>query len=112
MAHYAAPLIGVPLLRSTWSLPFHAGTGVVAMAALAALHTRRYRIARLLAIAQSALILIGWAVAQYPNLVAPDLSVAQSAAPPAVLNATLTVLGFGTLLLVPAFVWLYRVFKA
>jgi len=107
-----APLIGVPLLRSAWALPFHVGTGGIAVGALVALLWRRFRLARMLAVAQTALILIGWGMAQYPNVLAPDLGIEQCAAPRIVLMATLTVLGIGTLLLVPAFVWLYRVFKA
>jgi cytochrome d ubiquinol oxidase subunit II len=107
-----APVIGVPLLHSTWSLPFHAGTGAVAIGALAALAMRRYRLARGLTIAQTALILLGWGMAQYPHVLAPDLDLATAAAPRAVLVSTLLVLGIGSLLLVPAFVWLYRVFKA
>lgn len=106
-----APVIGEPLLASAWSLPFHTVTGVAAMGALLALARRRFRLARLLAIAQTALILIGWGMAQYPHVLAPDLSIHEFAAPAAVLSATLMVLGVGTVLLVPAFVWLYRLFK-
>lgn len=112
VAWHAAPLLGVPLLASAWSLPFHLFTGVVAVAALLSLWRRRFRVARALAIAQTALILIGWGMAQYPCVLVPDLDVVATAAPPAVLAGTLTVLGTGTVVLVPAFVWLYRVFKA
>jgi cytochrome d ubiquinol oxidase subunit II len=111
VADAAAPLIGGPLLHSTWSLPFHACTGAAAVGALVALARRRHRLARALAIVQTALILIGWGLAQYPYVLAPDLDLTTAAAPRPVLVATLLVLGIGTLLLVPAFVWLYRVFK-
>ncbi|MEO6595944.1 MAG: cytochrome d ubiquinol oxidase subunit II [Planctomycetota bacterium] len=112
VADSTAPAIGAPLLHSSWSPAFHTGTGAVAVGALAALVKRRYGLARLLAIAQTALILIGWGMAQYPHVLAPDLDLATCAAPRVVLVTTLAVLGIGTLLLVPAFVWLYRVFKA
>jgi cytochrome bd ubiquinol oxidase subunit II len=112
VARADAPAIGAPLLGSRWALPFHACTGVVAVGALLALCGRRFRSARALAIAQTALILIGWGIAQYPKILAPDLDLLQDAAPAAVLRATLIVLGAGTALLLPAFVWLYRVFKA
>jgi cytochrome d ubiquinol oxidase subunit II len=111
VALHETPVIGVPLLTAPWSLPFHVVTGVVAVLALVALGRRRFRSARLLAIAQTALILIGWGVAQYPHVLAPDLDIENCAAAPAVLEATLLVLGIGTVLLVPAFVCLYRVFK-
>jgi len=110
-AHRLAPAIGVPLLGSPWSLPFHTLTGIVAVAALAALARRHFKAARVLAPVQTALILIGWAVAQYPDLVTPDLSIDDCAAPTAVIVTTLAVLGLGSVVLVPAFVWLFRVFK-
>lgn len=112
IAHADAPAIGVPLLDSAWSLPFHVATGLVAAGALLAIARRRYRPARALAILQVALILTGWALAQFPFVLAPDLDAAAVAAPRQVLVTTLAVLGAGTVLLVPAFVWLYRVFKA
>ena len=111
VAEASAPMLGTPLLHSTWSMPFHVGTGLVAVGALAAIVRRHFRLARSLAIGQTALILIGWGMAQYPHVLAPDLDLTTAAAPRPVLVATLLVLGIGTLLLVPAFAWLYRVFK-
>lgn len=108
----AAPVLGRPLLTSAWSLPFHLATGAVAVAALATLATRRYRAARGLAVMQATLIPLGWGMAQYPLVLAPDLPIDVCSAPRAVLASTLTVLGIGTAVLVPAFVWLYRVFKS
>ncbi|HEX5051731.1 MAG TPA: cytochrome d ubiquinol oxidase subunit II [Planctomycetota bacterium] len=111
VARASVPIIGVPLLGSAWSLPFHVCTAVVAIAALVALAWHRFRLARALAIAQTASILIGWALAQYPYVLAPDLRIDACAAEAPVLASTVTVLGIGTALLLPAFVWLYRVFK-
>ena len=111
VARTDAPTIGEPLLQSGWSLPFHAVTAVVAVGALLALVRRRFGWARAAAILQVALILSGWALAQYPHVLAPDLDVATAAAPRAVLVATLLVLAGGTVLLVPAFVWLFRLFR-
>lgn len=107
-----APLLGRPLLASAWSLPFHVLTGAVAVGALLALLRRRFAMARGLAILHAALLLLGWGFAQFPALLAPDLDVHAAAAPAIVLQTTLTVLGLGTLVLLPAFVWLFRVFKS
>jgi cytochrome d ubiquinol oxidase subunit II len=107
-----APVLGDPLMRSSWSLPLHGGTGAVAVLALGALWMRRFRAARFLVIAQTALILTGWALAQYPHALAPDLHIAQSGSSPAVHEATLWVLALGSVVLVPAFFWLYVVFKS
>jgi cytochrome d ubiquinol oxidase subunit II len=61
--------------------------------------------------AQVALILWGCALAQYPLLVPPDLSVAGSAAPPIVQKLLLAALGAGSLVLLPSIYYLFLVFK-
>jgi cytochrome bd ubiquinol oxidase subunit II len=52
----------------------------------------------------------GWAVAQYPYLVPPDLTVA-AAAPAATLRLVLQAMGLGAVVLLPSLVYLFRVFK-
>jgi len=90
---------------------FHASTAGAAVGALAALHARRWRLARALAAAQVALVVGGWALAQAPYLVPPELTITSAAAPRSVLLAMLGALGAGLALVVPAFVYLFRVFK-
>jgi cytochrome bd ubiquinol oxidase subunit II len=107
-----APLMGVGLLVSPWSLPFHVATGLAAMAVLAALWWRRYHLARVAVGLQVSLILWGWAVSQYPYLVPPDLSIQGAAAPAATLRLVLIALGLGIVVLLPSLVYLFRVFKA
>jgi cytochrome d ubiquinol oxidase subunit II len=98
------------LTRTPWSWALHAATAAAAVTALAALLARRHRLARAAAALQVALILAGWAFAQYPFLVPPDLTIAGAAAPPATLRLLLGALAAGALLLLPAFFYLYRVF--
>jgi cytochrome d ubiquinol oxidase subunit II len=100
------------LVGSAWALPFQAATGLAAVAALAALWTRRYRLARAAAALQVSLILWGWVASQYPYLIPPDLSIADAAAPPATLHLVLPALALGAAVLVPSLVYLYRVFKS
>ena len=107
-----APLVGVGLTRSRWAVPFHLVTGVAAVAVLAALWWRRYHLARLAVGAQVSLIVWGWALAQYPHLVPPDLTVSGAASPPVTLRLVLATLGLGILVLVPSLIYLFRVFKA
>ena len=57
-------------------------TGAAAVTAIAALRRRRFRLARAAVAAQTVLILVGWAVAQYPYLVVPDVTVHAAAASP------------------------------
>ena len=86
-------------------------TALCAVGALAALWTRRWRTARLAAQAQAACLVWGWAWAQYPLLVPPTGTLATLAAPPVTLRLTLGVLAAGTLVLLPSFVYLFRVFR-
>ena len=72
---------------------------------------RRFRVARVLAAGQVVLILTGWALAQFPFLVPPDIAIAQAAAPLSVLRPILWGVAIGSLLLVPSFLYLWRVFK-
>jgi cytochrome bd ubiquinol oxidase subunit II len=112
VARDQAPLMGVGLLVSPWSLPFHIATGLAATAVLAALWWRRYHLARVVVGLQVSLILWGWAVSQYPYLVPPDLSIEGAAAPAATLRLVLIALGLGIVVLLPSLVYLFRVFKA
>jgi cytochrome bd ubiquinol oxidase subunit II len=108
----AALVIARPgVLGSDWALPFHLGTGMVAVGALGALWTRRYRLARAAAAAQVSLILWGWVGSQYPYLVPPDLAIADAAAPAATLRLVLIALALGAAVLVPSLVYLFRIFK-
>jgi cytochrome bd ubiquinol oxidase subunit II len=108
----AALVIARPgVLGSGWALPFHLGTGMVAVGALGALWTRRYRLARVAAAAQISLILWGWAGSQYPYVVPPDLVIEDAAAPAATLRLVLIALGLGAAVLVPSLVYLFRIFK-
>jgi cytochrome d ubiquinol oxidase subunit II len=111
LARFEAPAIGEPLFSSNWALPFHTVTGVAALGALGALATRRFRLARLLAVLQTSLIILGWGLAQYPYLITPDLTIQNAAASDDVLRVILTILVCGSIVLVPSFWWLYRVFK-
>lgn len=81
------------------------------MAAIFALWTRKFRLARVCAALQVTLILWGWAVAQYPYLVEPEITIYNAAAPPATLRLVLIALTAGTVLLLPSFYYLFRVFK-
>ena len=111
LARQGAPWLLAGLALSSWAVPFQIVTGAAAVGALAALWRRRFRLARVLAVVQVSLIVWGWALAQYPYLLVPDLTLSEAAAEPAVLRPLLVILALGALLLAPAFVYLYAVFK-
>jgi len=64
------------------------------------------------AIGQVTLILAGWALAQYPNLLTPDVTVLNAAAPERTLRLLVMALGFGALLLLPSLAYLFYLFKS
>jgi cytochrome d ubiquinol oxidase subunit II len=100
------------LVHRPWTLPFHGATAAAAVGALWALWARKFHPARVLAGAQTALILIGRATAQYPYLVVPDLTIWNVAAPARTRSLLLGVLAAGIPVLVPSLWLLFRVFKA
>jgi cytochrome bd ubiquinol oxidase subunit II len=112
LADTGAPAIWQGLSREWWSLPFHVMTGLAALGAIAALHARVFALARVLAMAQVTLILWGWGLAQFPVLVAPDLTFEAAAAPEAVLRAMVVALAAGAVVLGPSLAYLFHVFKA
>ncbi len=106
-----APVVFHGLTGRRWSLPLHAATAVAAMGAFAALLGRRFRLARLAAASQAALIVLGWGASQYPYLVVPDVTLASASGPRATQVALLVALAAGALTLFPSLYLLFRVFK-
>ena len=111
LALLGAPLMGRGLTTAPWAPALHLATGVAAIVAIWALWSRRFRLARVAAAAEVSLILWGWALAQYPYLIPPDLTIRAAAAPRITLVLSLWTLGLGTLVLFPSLIYLFRVFK-
>jgi cytochrome d ubiquinol oxidase subunit II len=72
---------------------------------------RHFRWARALGVGQIVLLIVGWALAQWPYLIAPDVVLADAAAPPAILQFVLWTLIPGLGLLIPSLWLLVSVFK-
>jgi cytochrome d ubiquinol oxidase subunit II len=106
-----APLVRTGLMASAWALPLHLCTGLTAIAVLAALWFRRYRLARIGVGLQVSLIFWGWALAQYPFLLPPTYTIASTAAPEATLRLTLIALAIGAVVLLPSLWYLFQIFK-
>ena len=104
-----APLLADGLFGR--ALPVVILSVVAGLASIALLVLRRYAVARVTSALAVATILIGWALAQYPYLLPPQLTIADAAAGQATLVAMLVSLVIGSLLLVPALVYLYRLFQ-
>ena len=112
LSNQAAPLVRSGLTASPWALPLHLLTGLTAIAVLAALWFRRYRVARIGAGLQVSLIFWGWPMAQYPFLLPPSYTISNSAAPETTLRLTLIGLAVGGVILLPSLWYLFQIFKS
>ncbi len=112
LAGAGAPTVRAGISRTWWALGLHLFTAIFAVGAFVTLWIRRYKAARICAAAQVTLILLGWAFAQYPHLVEPDITISSAAAPTITLELLLVGLAAGALLLFPSYYYLIRVFKA
>jgi cytochrome d ubiquinol oxidase subunit II len=68
----------------------------------------RFELARYTAAAAVGAIVAGWALAQEPYMLPPDLTVEQAAASNATLTALLIAAALGMAILLPSLVWLFR----
>jgi cytochrome d ubiquinol oxidase subunit II len=112
LSHDAAPLVTRGLIGSTWAPLLHLATGLTAIAVLAALWFRKYRVARIGVGLQVSLIFWGWPLSQYPYLLPPGFTVSDTAAPPTTLRLTLITLSVGSVVLLPSLLYLFRIFKS
>ncbi len=112
LARRHVPLVWDGLTRSRWAFAYQVIVGTFGIVTLGALWTRRFRVARIAAPVQAALILGGWALCQYPWLLPGDLTIEQAAAPEVTLRLVLWALGAGLVLVVPSLVYLFRIFKS
>jgi len=111
LAETGAPTVRAGISRTSWALALHFLTAVSATSAFYALWARKYRLARVCAAAQVTLILLGWAFAQYPHLVEPDIRIFSASAPRSTLQLLLGAVIAGAILLFPSYYYLFRIFK-
>lgn len=112
LARDAAPVVYAHLGATALGVGVQVVVGAIAVGSMVATYQGRDALARSLVVAQLVAVLVGWATALYPALLPPDLTVTSAAAPDGVLRMTLIILAAGSLVLIPAFYWLYRVFKS
>jgi cytochrome bd ubiquinol oxidase subunit II len=84
------------------------GSAVAGVVTLGLEWRERFEVARYTAAAAVGAIVAGWALAQEPYLLPPDLTVEEAAAPDATLTALLIAAAIGMAILVPALAWLFR----
>jgi cytochrome d ubiquinol oxidase subunit II len=98
-------------LTSLRAAPIVLAGGASALTSGWALWRRRYRLARLATVMQVALLLVGWAAAQHPYIIYPDLTLETARPDPTTMRFVLWTLPFGAALLGPSLWFLIRVFK-
>ncbi|MDQ6886417.1 MAG: cytochrome d ubiquinol oxidase subunit II [Gemmatimonadota bacterium] len=111
IARSEAPSMWLRFWSRPSSLAVLAGGVISGAGALGALVTRRWLWARLAAAAEAALIVGGWALAQYPEMLPGRMTIAAAAAPDATLRLILGALIAGSVVLLPSLLYLLRVFK-
>jgi len=99
-------------LTSVPAIVFIVAGSVLAPVSFAALRAGRFSLARYSCVAQIVALLAGWAAAQWPYLIYPDVTVTNAAAPASTLALTAWTLPFGFAALLPSLWLLYRVFKS
>jgi cytochrome d ubiquinol oxidase subunit II len=106
---------GAPLMYrglTNWWAPLLLGWTIVsAVTALLALWFRIFNLARVAAVAEVTIILVGWGLAQFPHLVTPDVTIQNAAASESTLKPLLIALGAGAVVLVPSLLYLLQIFK-
>jgi cytochrome d ubiquinol oxidase subunit II len=107
----SAPRIRAGLTERPWTWPLHLATAASATTAFGALLRRRPALARVAVVAQTILILLGWAASQYPYLLVPSHTLTSAAANPRTQGLLIIALAVGSVLLFPSLYVLYRVFK-
>jgi cytochrome d ubiquinol oxidase subunit II len=105
-----APRLAQGLL-SLQALPVLVLGAGLALLSLWAVLTRRFALARFAAAGEVTMLLWGWALAQWPYIIYPDLTFQAAAAPDATLGFILATAPVGALLLVPSLLFLFAVFK-
>jgi cytochrome bd ubiquinol oxidase subunit II len=112
LARSGAPVLFEGLTRGAAPVVLVALAAAVMAGALTSLWSRRYSAARVLAVFQISLVLLGWARAQAPWLVVPDVTLSSAAANSATQRALLWAVAAGLPVLGPSWWLLFRIFKS
>ena len=92
-------------------LPLILASAAAGIAAIVLLIDKRLGWARVAAALAVTAVIWGWALAQYPYLLQPQLTIAAAAAPETTLRAMLISLVVGAALLVPSLIFLFTLFQ-
>ncbi len=86
-------------------------TMLIGLATAVLLYRRRYSLARVVIILEVAFLLGSWGLSQYPYLIPPRVTIANSANDPSMILALLISIAIGMAILLPSLYYLFSVFK-
>ncbi len=107
----AAPILCQTFCASMWAIPLALGFFMTAILVFVSLLFYRFKIARIAAAIEVGFILLALAVAQFPFLVPPNLSIYNCAANRTTLDLLIMALIAGAIVLFPSLYILFRLFK-
>ncbi len=110
LAARAAPELTLHLTGTASGRSIVLGGAASLAAAVVALLRRRYFGARAAAALSVVLVLVGWGWGLHPWLVTGAVTIEEAAAPPVTLRLVAWILAGGSVVLVPAFAYLYATF--
>src|SRR5438034_58690 len=93
------------------AIPIVIVTMLVGVAAAAALWFRGYGWARLLIVAEAALLLLWWGLSQYPYIIPPDVTAANASSPQETQQFLLIGIVIALIIVIPSLWFLFYVFK-
>jgi cytochrome d ubiquinol oxidase subunit II len=109
LAPSEAPLLWHGMLNhAIWAVAITIFIGVMTASAL---FWRRYRLARILIVAEVTALLGTWGLSQWPYIVPPDLTITNSASPASTLQQFFVSALLGMLVLIPSLWFLFHTFK-
>jgi cytochrome d ubiquinol oxidase subunit II len=88
------------------ALPLLATAAIAGTATLVLIYRRRYRAARVFAVAAVAAVVTGWGVGQFPWILVDELTINEAAGAPATLAGLLVVIALAVVLVLPALAYL------
>ena len=108
LVHSQAPFLYHGLIsKALWVVALSALSGAISIAQL---YRRRYRYVRITGSLAVVTVFVGWAVAQYPQMLVGGPTLTQAAAPAPIPGDMLWALAVGGALLIPSLAWLYILF--
>ena len=93
------------------ALPVVIATMLIGLATAALLYWQRYGLARLMIILETAFLLGSWGLSQYPYIIPPHITIANSANDPNVILTLVIAIAIGMAILLPSLYYLFSVFK-